>query len=120
MIFYQLYSQNPQIVKCKAGEALFEPGDPGEAMYVLAFGSAKYVDMAGHAEAIAPGGVVGEACMVEAEPYRSRVVAVEDSEFVRIDRQRFIDLVSRMPEFALEVLRVAARRLQPAASVVIA
>ncbi len=80
-------------------------------MYVLAVGQAEIEHATGQVERISPGGVVGETGMLESGSRVARVVAREDSGFVRVDSHRFTELVARMPEFALEVLRVTASRL---------
>jgi len=114
MVFFELFSRAPEIVRVARGEVLFREGEPGEAMYVLVLGQAS-VSLGGRElEVLLPGGIVGEMSIVSPGPRTATVIAAADSEFVEIDVRRFHELVRQVPEFALQVMRTLSERLRRA------
>lgn len=115
MLFFELFSNHPEIVRVQAGKALFAAGEQGRLMYVLTIGCADVVVDGQVVETLQPGGIVGELGLVSPSPRPATVLARVDSEFVAIDDKRFQFLVRQTPDFATRVLRVMAERLlQPA------
>ncbi|MFA7278490.1 MAG: cyclic nucleotide-binding domain-containing protein [Sterolibacterium sp.] len=112
MIFYQLFSHNPEIVRCHAGEYLFNEGEDGDRMYVLASGQAEVLLNNEVVETTGSGDIVGELAVIEPGPRSASVRACCDCEFVAIDQKRFDYLVSQTPNFATHVMRIMARRLR--------
>jgi CRP-like cAMP-binding protein len=95
-----------------AGELIFAQGDPGEVMYVVADGHADILIGGRPVETIGPGGVVGEMALIDAQPRSATVIARSDCTLIPVDERRFNMLVSKRPEFALQVMRVLALRLR--------
>lgn len=114
MIFFELFSHNPTIVKVAAGEALFSAGEEGHLMYVLSVGTAQVVVNGCVVENLQHGNIVGEMGIVSPGPRSATVIAVTDSEFVAVDEKRFQFLVQQTPFFATQVMRVMAERLRNA------
>lgn len=114
MLFFELFSSNPNIVRIEAGQALFAAGDPGQLMYVLTIGRADVFVGERVVETLQPGGIVGELGMLSPSPRSATVLARVDSEFVAIDEKRFQFLVQQTPHFATRVMRVMAERLRAA------
>jgi CRP-like cAMP-binding protein len=112
MVFFELFSNNPQIVVVDAGNALFVEGDEGHQMYVLTIGSAEIIVRNRVVETMQPGNVVGEMGLVAPGPRSATVVAKTHCEFVAIDEKRFQYLVQQTPFFATQVMRVMAERLR--------
>ena len=112
MIFFELFSHNPTIIKVPAGQALFTAGEDGHMMYVLSIGTAEV--RVGHhvVESLQHGSVVGEVSMVLPGPRSASVVATSDCEFGAVDEKRFQFLVQQTPFFATQVMRVMAERLR--------
>lgn len=112
MIFFHLFSRDPDLVELPAGATLFKEGDVGEHMYVLVSGTAditirgKLVEQAEH------GTIIGEVAMLESCQRTATVTATSDCLLARIDQKRFGYLVSQTPYFAIEVMRVMAARLR--------
>ena len=112
MIFFELFSHNPTIVKVAAGQPLFSAGEEGRLMYVLSSGSAQVVVNSCVVEQLQHGSIVGEMGIVSPGPRSATVIAVSDCEFVAVDEKRFQFLVQQTPFFATQVMRVMADRLR--------
>lgn len=112
MVFFELFSHNPTIVRVAAGNALFRVGDEGQLMYVLSSGRAEVIVANRVVETLKHGSIVGEMGIVSPGPRSASVIAVDDCEFVAIDEKRFQFLVQQTPFFATQVMRVMAERLR--------
>ena len=114
MYTFHLFSNDPDIVRVKAGEVVFREGDAGGVMFVLASGRAEVRVGPRVVEAIVSGNIVGELGLVSPGLRSATLIAQTDCEFVRIDENRFKFLVQQTPYFALQVMRVMAERLRAA------
>ena len=112
MIFFELFSHNPTIVKVAAGQPLFSAGEEGHLMYVLSSGTAQVLVNSCVVEELQHGSIVGEMGIVSPGPRSATVVALSDCEFVAVDEKRFQFLVQQTPFFATQVMRVMAERLR--------
>lgn len=110
--FLHLFSEEPIIVRRRAGEMLFRDGDEGGHMYVLTSGNAEILVGSHVVEPAGPGTIVGELAIIDSGPRAASVRACSDCEFVQIDRDRFDHLVAKTPEFARRVMHVMAERLR--------
>ena len=81
-------------------------------MYVLTAGSVELRAKNRVLERVEPGGVFGEMALIDSEPRSASAVAVTDCALVPIDTKRFEFMLSHMPFFATEVMRVMALRLR--------
>lgn len=112
MVFFDLFSHNPDIVAVKAGASLFAEGEAGHQMFVLIAGNAEVVVAGRVLETLEHGSIVGEMDLVAPGRRSASVFARTDCQFVAIDEQRFQYLVQQTPNFAMQVLRVLAERLR--------
>jgi CRP-like cAMP-binding protein len=112
MVFFELFANNPSIVRVPAGQALFREGEEGHMMYVLTTGNAEVIVNNRVVETLRHGSVVGEMGIVSPGPRSASVIATSDCEFVAIDEKRFQFLVQQTPFFATQVMRVLAERLR--------
>jgi len=81
-------------------------------MYILKEGE---VDILVHdkiVETIGPGEILGEMALIDQNPRSATAVARTNCQLVSIDEKRFTFLVQQTPYFAIEVMRVMARRLR--------
>jgi CRP/FNR family transcriptional regulator, cyclic AMP receptor protein len=108
----QLYGAT-EVVRLRAGDFLFKEGDNGDALYIVRSGSVRIISGDTVYETVTAGGVVGEMALVDKGMSRSAsVIAATTAELIRIDVPKFLALVARAPDFALTIMRVAARRLR--------
>lgn len=99
-----------------AGEPLFTEGDLGDSLYVVVSGRVR-VERGGRVVAeLGPGECVGEMAALDWEPRSATVVAVEETELVRLERDDLLDLLGDHPELvrALAGVLVARIRAKPA------
>ena len=118
MVFFELFTHNPTIVRVPSGSCLFAEGDDGQMMYVLTTGSAEVIVNNRVVETLLHGSIVGEMGIASPGPRSATVVATSDCEFVAIDERRFQFLVQQTPFFATQVMRVMAERLRRVNSLV--
>jgi CRP-like cAMP-binding protein len=114
MVFFELFTNNPDIVRVEAGHPLFSVGEEGGKLYVLTTGTAEVIVNNRIVEVLQHGNIVGEMGLVSPGPRSATVVAITDCEFVAVDEKRFLYLVQQTPFFATQVMRVLAERLRTA------
>ena len=112
MLFYDLFRLDPEFIKIKAGEILFREGDHGEDMYVLISGKAEVSIGGVLIGECGQGDFVGEMAVVDGSPRYGTVTARTNCKFVVINKARFHFLIDDTPGFALEVIRIMAKRLK--------
>lgn len=112
MLFYDLFRLDPEFIKIKAGEILFREGDHGDDMYVLISGKAEVSIGGVLIGECAQGDFVGEMAVVDGSPRYGTVTARTNCKFVVINKARFHFLIDDTPGFALEVIRIMAKRLK--------
>jgi CRP-like cAMP-binding protein len=110
--YFELLSKDENRIQVPAGKSIFEAGQPGSEMYIVTAGTVELRADGKVLETLEPGGVFGEMALVDDQPRSATAVAVSECELVPIDEKRFEFLMGRMPFFALEVMRVMARRLR--------
>jgi CRP/FNR family cyclic AMP-dependent transcriptional regulator len=97
-----------------AGETVFQQGDTGTEMYVVAEGEVEILSGAVVLETARPGSVIGEMALIDHSPRSATAVAKTDCKLVAVDQRRFEFLVQQTPYFALEVMQLMAERLRTA------
>lgn len=101
----------------KAGETIFNSGDPGHALYIIRSGEVEIFLKNDQGEKIVletskPGDVFGEISLLDSGPRTAWSAAISDVEVFRLDREHFEDYVRQHTPAALNLLSVAARRLR--------
>ena len=61
--------------------------------------------------------IFGEMALIDAAPRSATAIAATDVKLVPVGEKQFLFLVSRTPHFALNIMRVLARRLRAQSSV---
>ncbi len=94
------------------GQTVFEEGDPASEMYVVREGSVvlKKADVV--VETLGPGAIFGEMALLDAAPRSATAVAGAGCVVAVVDEDTFGRLVKQVPGFALELMRLMARRLR--------
>lgn len=99
-----------------AGTVLFEEGEHGEDAYILLQGRLGVFLTSGTAQEplaqIEPGEFIGEMSLISGEPRSATVVALRDSELVRIPRPAFEAILGSIPQMASLIMRQMASRLR--------
>jgi predicted acylesterase/phospholipase RssA/CRP-like cAMP-binding protein len=104
-------------VSLSSGEILFREGDAGDALYVVLTGRLRVVVAVPDGESrtlaeIGRGEVVGEMALLTGDPRSATVIAVRDTQLVRLSRVAFERIVQQCPGAMLLVTRRLVHRLQ--------
>ncbi|HYE00727.1 MAG TPA: patatin-like phospholipase family protein [Alphaproteobacteria bacterium] len=93
------------------GAALFEAGEPSDALYILVSGSLAVLRDGAVVGRIGGGEAVGEMGLLEGRPRSATVTALRDCELLRLPGAAFEAVVLRHPQALLDLTRSLARRL---------
>ncbi|HEY8233060.1 MAG: cyclic nucleotide-binding domain-containing protein [Vicinamibacterales bacterium] len=94
------------------GQVIFKAGDSGREMFIVRTGSVDLRIGETVLETVEQGGIFGELALVDAAPRSATAIAGPDCTLVLLDAPAFNNLVRRVPNLALEVMKVMARRLR--------
>lgn len=106
-------------VEFKAGETIFQRGDPGGAIFIVAEGEVEIFieDSTGHRivfETAKRGDFFGELSLLDGDPRSASAQAHLHTKALRVDRQDLEFLFTRHPTAAMDILAVIGRRLREA------
>jgi CRP-like cAMP-binding protein/di/tricarboxylate transporter len=102
----------------QAGEVVIRQGDAGMDLFIVARGrfgvfAHEPDDTIGtRLDTLGPGSCFGEMSLLTGEPRAATVRADADGELLRLERDRFLDLVRSEPEVGLAVAGTVSRRLR--------
>ncbi|MHA1189379.1 MAG: Crp/Fnr family transcriptional regulator [Alphaproteobacteria bacterium] len=99
-------------IEFKSGETIFDTGDEGDVAYVVRSGTVEIKFEGVVLDTVEQGSVFGEMALIDPAPRSAAAIAQGDVEVVPIDKRTFLFLVSEAPYFALNVMRLLARRLR--------
>ena len=94
-----------------AGTAIFESGDAGDAMFVVATGQAR-VDVGGRFHIMKPGDFFGEMALLAPGPRMATVKAEDDVEAIKIGADEFQTFLLSHPAVALSMMKQLVIRLR--------
>ncbi len=104
-----------------AGNVAIHQGEPTDSLYVVLSGRMRVIQstfespVAGEVLAeIGYGEIFGELGVLTDQPRSATIVAVEHTRCLQISPENFMQVLQRMPEMAIAMLRMLARRLQNA------
>lgn len=95
-----------------AGQTIFEEGAPGDTMYVVLEGVVEIIHHGTWLEDVESGGIFGELALIDDQPRSASAVAKTDVQLARVNQARFEFLIQYSPYFAVEVMRIMAKRLR--------
>jgi CRP-like cAMP-binding protein len=108
----RLFRYERNTVSYKAGQTIFEDGQPGDKMYVVLEGDVGIFLQGRLLLTAHPGTTFGEMALIDNSPRTGSAIARTDVLLVPMDRQRFLFMVQETPDFALHVMHVMAQRLR--------
>ncbi|MGH8797108.1 MAG: Crp/Fnr family transcriptional regulator [Caldimonas sp.] len=96
-------------VRHKAGDVLFEKGDPAQHLYLLADGKVEFVEIR---QTVGPGRVFGEIAFFAPSGQRTLTArCVEDSLVLSVNQSTVRELYFQNPAFGFELIGLVATRL---------
>ena len=100
-------------VRLHAGATLFSAGDKGEELYFVLGGRLRAVASDGRVlSEMTRGESIGEIALLTGEARTASVVAVRDSDLVRVSRQAFDEIVEKYPAVMQTIARIVIQRLR--------
>ena len=105
------------VVHFDKGATIFSFGDVGDTLYIVRDGTVQvFVENYEGTKIIlgenSPGDIFGEISLLDGGPRTATAVATEDSELFALERQDLLDLITRHPHAAMDLLTVVGRRLR--------
>jgi CRP/FNR family transcriptional regulator, cyclic AMP receptor protein len=101
----------------KAGEIIFKQGDAAAEFFVIQSGKIDIRLGNRLLGTLSDHDIFGEMALIDTAPRSATAIAATDVKIVPVSEKQFLFLVSRTPHFALNVMRVLARRLRAQNSV---
>jgi CRP/FNR family cyclic AMP-dependent transcriptional regulator len=102
----------------KAGEVIFKQGDAASEFFVIHSGKVDIRLGNRSLGTLSEHDIFGEMALIDAAPRSATAIAATDVKLVPVGEKQFLFLVSQTPFFALNVMRVLARRLRAQNSMV--
>jgi CRP/FNR family transcriptional regulator, cyclic AMP receptor protein len=96
----------------KAGDVIFKQGDAAYELFVVHSGEVEIRLGNRLLETLSEYSIFGEMALIDAAPRSATAVARTDVKLVAVSEKQFLFLISNTPHFALNVIRVMARRLR--------
>ena len=103
-----------QPLRFAPGEVIFAAGQSGDQMYIVRSGTVDLKVGDTLLEKVGPGGVFGELALIDPAPRSATAVAGADCSLAPVNEYQFHALVQKVPNLALEVMKVMARRIRKA------
>lgn len=113
----ELLSASASLKKAGRGEQIFSEGNDATAFFIVISGKVKIfklsTDGKEHTLHIhGPGELVAEAAIFDSMRYPASCIALEDTVFVRVSRDEFLNLIRSYPELALKMMSGYSKRLR--------
>jgi CRP/FNR family transcriptional regulator, cyclic AMP receptor protein len=111
-----------EVVTAKAGDVLFNRGDPGDSLYVVRVGVVEifFMNDTGHKivlETARAGDFFGETSLLDGGPRTASAQVIEDLDGIEVDRGDLDELFRIKPSAAMELLTATGRRLRETANI---
>ena len=99
------------------GTTIFKFGDPGDAMYIVHTGAVQVFVENYEGEKIilgenTQGDIFGEISMLDGGPRTANAIVTEDAEIFVLERQDLLELITKHPHAAMDLLTMVGRRLR--------
>ncbi|MGN6748979.1 MAG: Crp/Fnr family transcriptional regulator [Xanthobacteraceae bacterium] len=100
----------------KAGDVIFREGEPAQELFIVQSGEVEIRLGNRLLETLPQYSIFGEMALIDNAPRSATAIAATDARLVAVSEKQFLFLISNTPYFALNVMRVMARRLRAANS----
>ena len=111
LIFVFSQALEPQFGN-SAGDVIFNQGDAAEELFIIQSGEVEIRLGNRVLEKLSNYNFFGEMALIDSTPRSATAVAITDVKLVPVGEKQFLFLVSNTPYFALNVIRILARRLR--------
>jgi CRP/FNR family cyclic AMP-dependent transcriptional regulator len=106
-----------EVVRFRAGETIFLIGEPGDALYVIRSGEAEVYFKSDTGDRIVlevagRGDFFGELSLLDRGSRSASVVATQDTEALRLNRDHLERFIALRPQVAMDLLAAMGRRLR--------
>lgn len=99
-------------VDIEEGTVIFQKGDFGDSMYIIANGEVRIEDAEKTLNVLDAGAVFGEMALLDPEPRMAAVIASAPTKLLRLDHADFTELLFEAPEFARGIIQMLTYRLR--------
>jgi CRP/FNR family transcriptional regulator, cyclic AMP receptor protein len=108
-----IFARNAGVnVAFPAGSIVFNQGDPGNCMYIVQSGIIEMTIGDKVVEVCGPNEAIGFMSMIDTAPRSSTARVKEAVELSIIDQRKFRFMIDEVPNFALYIMGVMARRIR--------
>lgn len=98
--------------KVSAGEAVFEKGEVGGTLYMIAVGKIRIHDAERSIDDLTDGDAFGEMSILDPAPRSASATALQDSHLLCLDQESFRELLTDHSDVAWRVMQLLTRRLR--------
>ena len=112
MTTLHLFRNAPEVVAVASGKYIFRKGEAAKVMYLIIEGEVELMLGNTVVETAGEGSFIGEMALIEDEPRSASARARGDCRVFPINEARFQLLVKETPFFALQLMKILARRLR--------
>jgi HEAT repeat protein len=99
-------------VQVSADETIFQKGEIGKSLFVIASGRVRVHDGDQTLEYLTDGQVFGEMALLDPEPRSASITATEHTQLLRLDQEPFYELLEDQSEVARGMIKMLTRRLR--------
>jgi len=110
--FRMLAGAGAPVREFRAGDVIFREGDAAQELFIVQSGEVEIRLGNRLLEMLGQYGIFGEMALIDGAPRSAAAVAASDVKLVAVGEKQFLFLISNTPHFALNVMRVIARRLR--------
>jgi CRP/FNR family cyclic AMP-dependent transcriptional regulator len=112
MATLHLFRDAPEVIAVGAGKYIFRKGEAAKVMYLIIEGEVDLLLGGTVVEIAVQGSFIGEMALIDDEPRSASARARGGCRVFPIDEARFHLLVKETPFFALQLMKILARRLR--------
>jgi len=112
MATLHLFRDAPEVIAIDAGKYIFQKGEAAKVMYLIIEGEVELLLGETVVETAGQGSFIGEMALIDDDVRSASARARSDCRVFPIDEARFQLLVKETPFFALQLMKILARRLR--------